>query len=51
MNKVYNNQTDIARGIAKFLKECSPNIKKTQLNIILFKFFSMKNNTVNFINS
>ena len=42
MNKVYNNQTDIARGIAKFLKECSPNIRKTQLNIlpyITFLFF------------
>ena len=39
MNKVYNNQTDIARGIAKFLKECSPNIKKTQLNIIPYITF------------
>lgn len=41
MNKVYNNQTDIARGIAKFLKECSPNIRKTQLNIIPYITFGM----------
>ena len=34
MNKVYNNQEEIASKIVKFLKEVFPEIRKTQTNII-----------------
>lgn len=41
MNIVYNNQNDIASGIAKFLKKCCPKMRKTQLNIIPYVIFGM----------
>lgn len=43
MNKLYNIQSDITSGFSIFLKESSPNIRKTQLNIIPSVMFGMIN--------
>ena len=41
MNKVYNTQEDFAREISNFLLNVSPNIRKTQLNIIPYIVLGM----------
>ena len=41
MNIIYNTQNEIASNITKFLIKSSPNIRKTQLNIIPFIIIGM----------
>ena len=41
MNKLYNNQKEIASKFKKFLQESIPNIRKTQLNILPYIFLGM----------
>lgn len=43
MSKLYNIQSDITSGFGNFLKKASPNIRKTQLNIIPSVMFGMIN--------
>ena len=41
MNKIYNNQTEIATKIKHFLQKVEPNIRKTQLKIIPYIILGM----------
>jgi len=41
MNKIYNNQEEIATNFADFFKKVFPNIRKTQLNIIPYIIIGM----------
>ena len=41
MNKVYNNQEEIATKLKNFLLECFGNIRKTQLKIIPYIVIGM----------